>query len=389
VAGCGALKRPPLALLLLHLALMPPRQAAAAAPADAAASCPVGACSRCRPRPALLTAEVLAGLLAALLAFGCRQGAPPPAAARDEQRRPPAAAEGGGYPRVHIRNVHMMFDPEVVLEVRELYGRMQPTRRGEIPFFDDPTSFRIEIDGATTAISTASMAALLNHFTFAYPGAPLKGLTIEPRDGKLLQKGTLHKQVDVPFEMTGELSLRPDGRLRLHPTAIKVAGIPAKGLLDALGLELVKLIKVREDRGVAIEGDDLLLDANRLMPPPAVSGRIRSACLEGDRIVLEFGGDRRPERLEPPIAVPNYLYFKGGRLRFGKLTMHDTDLLLVDAQPADPFRFHLAQYARQLVAGYSRTMPNQGLVTFMPDADKIGRPLVPPPAGGREPGTAR
>ena len=139
---------------------MPPREAAAAAPADAAVSSPGGVCSRRRPRPVLVAAGVLAGLLAGLLAVGCRQGAPPqpPAAARDEQRLPPAAARGGGYPRVRIRNVHMMFDPEVVLEVREMDGRMQPTRHGEIPFFDDPTSFRIEIDSATTAISTASMA---------------------------------------------------------------------------------------------------------------------------------------------------------------------------------------------------------------------------------------
>jgi hypothetical protein len=359
-------------------------------PADLAASSLGSVCPCRRLRPALAIAGVLAGLLAGLLAVGCRQGAPPPAAAASgAQRVPPVAPRDGGYPRVRIRNVHMVFDPEVVLEVRELYGRMQPTRAGEIPFFDDPTSFRIEIDSATTAISTASMAALLNHYTFAYPGAPLKGLAIEARDGKLLQRGTLHKRVDVPFEMTGELSLRPDGRLRLHPTAIKVAGIPAKGLLDALGLELVELIKVRSDRGVALEGDDLLLDPNRLMPPPAVSGRLRSARLEGDRIVLEFAGNRQPKPLAPPLAVPNYLYFQGGRLRFGKLTMHDTDLLLVDGQPADPFRFHLAQYARQLVAGYSRTMPNQGLVTVMPDADKIGRPLVPPPAGGRDPGKAR
>jgi hypothetical protein len=34
-------------------------------------------------------------------------------------------------------------------------------------------------------------------------------------------------------------------------------------------------------------------------------------------------------------------------------------------------------------------MPNQGLVTFMPDADKVGHPLAPPPAGRRDPGTAR
>jgi hypothetical protein len=332
--------------------------------------------------PAVLLALSLAGLLGGVLAGGCRREAPAPPAATNEERRPlPAAGRAGGFPRLRMRNVHLMIDPEVVLEVRELDGRMRPARDGEIPFFDDPTSFGIEVDSATTAISTASMAGLLNHYTFAYPGAPLAGLTLEARDGKLLQKGTLHKTVDVPFEMTGELTVHADGRLRLHPVAIKVAGIPAKGLLDALGLELVKLIKVREDRGIAIEGDDLLLDLNRLLPPPAVSARVSAARLEGDRIVLDLAGNERPKALVPPLAdAPNYMYFRGGRLRFGKLTMHDTDLMLVDADPRDPFRFYLAQYARQLVAGYSRTMPNKGLITYMPDADKVGRPLAPPPA---------
>jgi len=54
------------------------------------------------------------------------------------------------------------------------------------------------------------------------------------------------------------------------------------------------------------------------------------------------------------------MYFRGGRLRFGKLTMQDTDLMLVDAAPADPFRFNLAEYARQLVAGYSKTLRTRG-----------------------------
>jgi len=71
------------------------------------------------------------------------------------------------------------------------------------------------------------------------------------------------------------------------------------------------------------------------------------------------------------------MYFRGGRLRFGKLTMQDIDLMLVDAAPADPFRFDLARYTRQRVAGYSKTMPDKGLVTFMPDADKTGRALSP------------
>jgi len=313
-------------------------------------------------------APVSLALAAVLLPPGHGSAASRPRAAR------PA---GGGSPSVRMRNVHMVVDPAVILEVRELHGRLAPARKGGIPFFDDPKSFRIEIDRATTAISTASMSALLNRYTFAYPGAPLRGLEISTHDGKLRQKGTLHKGVDVPFEMDGELSALPDGRIKLHPTAIKVAGVPAKRLLDALGLELMKVIKVRADRGVAIEGDDLLLDVNRLLPPPAVSGKVGAARLEGDRIVLEFFG-AEPRALKPSLPeARNYMYFKGGRLRFGKLTMQDTDLQIVDAAPDDPFRFDLSQYARQLVAGYSKTMPDQGLVSFMPDADKVDRPVKP------------
>jgi hypothetical protein len=276
-----------------------------------------------------------------------------------------------------MRNVHMVILPEVILEVRELHGQLMPARKGGIAVFDDPKSFGIRIDRATTAISTASMAALLNRYTFAYPGAPLRGLEISVHDGKLRQKGTLHKGVDVPFEMDGELSASADGRIRVHPTAIKVAGVPAKRLLDALGLELVKVIKVRADRGVAIEGDDLLLDPSHLLPPPQVSGKVGTARLEGDRIVLEWTGPA-PKILKPSLPeAKNYMYFHGARLRFGKLTMDDTDLQIVDANPDDPFLFNLAEYARQLTAGYSKTMPDKGLVSFMPDADKVDRPLKP------------
>jgi len=45
------------------------------------------------------------------------------------------------------------------------------------------------------------------------------------------------------------------------------------------------------------------------------------------------------------------MFFRGGVLRFGKLTMHDTDLMIVDAEPEDPFDSFLDQYNAQLVAG--------------------------------------
>jgi hypothetical protein len=316
-------------------------------------------------------------LVPAIALLALSQGGAAPLTAKAPGTTRSARAGSGESLWTQMRNVHMVVDPAVILEVRELHGRLVAARKGGIPFFDDPKSFRIEIDRATTAISTASMSALLNRYTFAYPGAPLKNIELSVHDGKLRQKGTLHKGADVPFEMDGELSALPDGRLKVHPTALKVAGLPVKRLLDALGVELVKVIKVRADRGVAIDGDDLLLDANQLLPPPAISGRVGAARLERDRIVLEFVGPA-PKALKPSLPeARNYMYFRGGRLRFGKLTMQDTDLQIVDTSPDDSFRFDLSQYARQLVAGYSKTMTDKGLVSFMPDADKVDRPVNP------------
>jgi hypothetical protein len=67
------------------------------------------------------------------------------------------------------------------------------------------------------------------------------------------------------------------------------------------------------------------------------------------------------------------MYFRGNELRFGKLTMHDADLQIVDKDPKDPFNFFLAYFSQQLVAGYSKTLVNKGLVAYMPDYDQVGK----------------
>jgi len=71
--------------------------------------------------------------------------------------------------------------------------------------------------------------------------------------------------------------------------------------------------------------------------------------------------------LVPPYKAQNYIYHQGGVLRFGKLTMTDADLEIVDQSPRTPFEFSLPDYNRQLVAGYSKNTPARGLIVFMPD----------------------
>ena len=67
------------------------------------------------------------------------------------------------------------------------------------------------------------------------------------------------------------------------------------------------------------------------------------------------------------------MYYRGKVLRFGKLTMMDADLQIVDADPDDPFDFDLAHLNEQLVAGESHNQPDFGLVTVMPDYSDMRR----------------
>lgn len=302
--------------------------------------------------------------------------ATPSAAAQSGTREAPARSRGG-YPRTEMKNVRLQAMPGVILEIRSLRGELRPTREGDVPFFDDPSTFEIRIDSAEIATSPQSLERLMNDVTFNYPKAPLKDLHITIEDGKVRQSGRLEKKIPVHFETLSEVSVTPEGKIRLHPVEIKAGGVGVKKLLDLLDVEMSEVIKTEEARGVALDGDDILLDPERLVPPPRIRGRLTEVRVEGDRIVQVFGGEGRD--LAPPDAdAKNYMYYKGGSLRFGKLTMDGADLQIVDADPGDPFYFYLKEYKKQLVAGYSRNTPSLGLIVQMPDFDQSGRPLKGP-----------
>jgi hypothetical protein len=277
-----------------------------------------------------------------------------------------------------MRGVNFRIDPQVVLEVRHLRGALEPTHEGKPPWFDDPGSFVLRIDAAEIAMTPASLAALMNHYLFAGPGAPVKDVTIEVRDGHLVQTSTLNKKVPIRATLEGDLSATPEGDLRFHPTKITAGKLPVKGLLDLLGVELADVIKSQEAKGMRVEKDDLILAPGRLLPPPHIHGRVTAVRIEEGRVVQIFGGDGNERPLKPSFPnARNYMYMNGGVLSFGKLTMNDADLQIIDADPKDPFDYFLSQYAKQLVAGYSRTLPNKGLVVYMPDSDKTGQQLKP------------
>jgi hypothetical protein len=288
----------------------------------------------------------------------------------------PAAAGAQSAPdhlvQVQMRNVAFHADSTIVLDIAYARGRLKRTAPDHPPYLDDKRSFVLALDTARIGISPAALSGLLNRYTFAYPGSPLRRLTITIDHGRLRQHGTMR---GISFDVVGDLSLTPAGELRLHPATIKAAGIKVGGLMKIFGLSLQKLVNAEHARGVRIEGDDFLLSPTRLLPPPAVEGRVGRVEVNDSQIVQIFrpAEGRAVDPLVLPIPkTPNYMFFRGGVLRFGKLTMDDTDLFIEDAAPEDPFDFWLDRYNDQLVGGGSRNTRDHGLIVEMPDFAKLG-----------------
>lgn len=281
---------------------------------------------------------------------------------------PPSTPQGDAV-QVQMHNVMYHFSDGVVVHLRDVGGALVPARAGQVPVFDDKQSFSLQISAAEIAMDPKSLANVLNSNVFAGKDAPLKDIDVRIEKGRLKVKGKLHKKGDIGFETEGQLSATADGKIRLHAEKIRALHLPVKGLMDLFGLDIADLIKTGKVRGVQAEKDDLILDPGEILQPPRISGKITDIHLDGNNIVQIFGEPKK----YPWIRIPaqNYMAYRGNRLQFGKLLMSETDMILIDPDPRDPFDFYLDRYKDQLVAGYTKIAASFGLRVYMVDFNKL------------------
>ena len=286
-------------------------------------------------------------------------------------------------PAVNLRNVADDCEPETgarlagSVEPHAAREQLTATLHGDSGpvVFDDKRSFVLHIDTAEVGLTGKDLSALLNGYVFKYRGSPLSHLTVTTSGSELVQKGRLRKGVEIPFEIHARVSVTPEGLIRLHPTKTVIFGADGDALMRALGLSLQKLMNLEGSHGASVKGNDILLRPDSLLPPPAIEGRVVAVRVEGDQLVQTFGpaaGETTPPPLVPPDgAASAFMYYRGGSLRFGKLTMLDAEMQIVDIARDATFGFDLDRYSAQLVAGYSRTLSDQGLEVFMRDVDDL------------------
>jgi len=296
------------------------------------------------------------------------------------QQSESGGAAASGAVHAAIKNVDFHLTDRIVVHIDTLSGTLVPAQPGQIPVFDDKNSLLFNVDTANITLGTAALTNDLNDYVFGKPGAPLKNLSASIKGDQLIIKGLLVSKGGVPFESAGTVSVTPDGQVRVHTAKVKAVGIPVKGLMDLLGVETSNLLSTKKVEGVTVDKDDLILDPEAILPPPQIHGRLVAIALKNGAIELKFDSgskDAGHAEITSTCGGRNFLAFKGGTVRFGKLTMVDTDLELIDSQPADPFDFSLDHYAEQLAGGYAKVTPKGGLCAHVPDLNKLKRNAAP------------
>ena len=272
-----------------------------------------------------------------------------------------------------MKNVDFHLTDGIVVHIASLRGELIADH-GDMPVFDDKSSFHVDIDSGTIVVSTTALTNDMNEFVFARPDAPLRKLSVTTQGNQLVLKGILPGKGGIPFESAGTPTVTPEGFIRVHTVKMTALHLPIKGLMDLVGLDTADMINTKKIKGLTIDKDDLILDPQELLPPPQMRGHLSSLQVQSGGITLVFvsqnpKGDRAA--ITSTCGGRNFQSYKGGSIRFGKLTMTDADMELIDSSPADPFDFSIDHYMKQLAAGYSKITSHQGLCVYMPDFNKV------------------
>jgi hypothetical protein len=263
--------------------------------------------------------------------------------------------------------------PSFRIYVRWLKGQLTRSRRNVIPSFDDPDSFYLDIQTGVLRANVGDINNFLN--SGALPNSPLKNIKFSGDGSQIKLNATLHKVLPLPIQLTGTLSSNRDGRIQIHVTKIDVLKLPFKWLMGDFHVTIADLFHPGNLPGIQVSGNDIFFETTQLLPPPHIRGQLTTVHVVNPDLELIYGnGTEDVERVE---QWRNFLRLTNGTIDFGKLTMNNVDLIMVDISKDPWFDLDLTNYQAQLVNGYTRMTPQAGLQIFMPDLRDIPQKASP------------
>ena len=316
----------------------------------------------------IILALTLALLCMTFLAF--RRGQPvadsPATAPLPITSNPAIQAPVSSLTNIYAHNLRLHQGPNFRIYVPWLRGQLVPARKGVAPSFDDTESFYLNV---TNGVVRANIGDVCNYLNATSHNTPLTDIQIAGSGNKVKITAKLHKVVTFPVELNGILQPVSGNRLEMHINKISVLKLPFKWLLGDLHLSLASFMKSGTVPGIEVSGNDIFFEPSVLLPAPHIRGTLSSVTFAGPDLQVIYGDTTKDvQRVD---QWRNFLRLHDGAINFGKLTMNNVDLIMIDISQDAWFDLDLANYQAQLVNGYTRMTPQAGLQIFMPNVSTL------------------
>ncbi len=285
-----------------------------------------------------------------------------------------------------IRHAFFRMAGGIGFDTKTLSALLIPTDPARPVTLDDPTSFVFKPLHGSVLMPESALIALFNQYLTDYSGTQMRNLTVRTADGgRLPVKGQTRKLpgLCLPFEMSGTVQLKAGHLFVYTPHQIKIAHLEAKGLLKAIRLQLSNLIQI-DTRGAALEGDDVVLDMNHSLSPPAQDVHVSSMKIDHQGVHLSFTSAFDPQWPEPIVDTESYILFGSGDVKTFRSLITNARMQLV-ARDGGKLDTSLYAYRRQIVHGHFKATPAGELVAYLAPYKPVNYPR---PAKPRNPAQA-
>ena len=167
----------------------------------------------------------------------------------------------------------------------------------------------------------------------------------------------------LPFHMEGSVRVEQGHLFVYEPSKIEVAKIEAKGLLESIRLQLSSLLDI-ETQGAEFSGNNVVLDLNHSLPPPAQDVNVANMSIDEAGVHLTFSSDFNPEFPPTIVDSDSYVMIQGGDIKTFRAVITEARLQMV-AQDGGKLDASLYSYREQILAGLFDATPAGELVAYL------------------------
>lgn len=217
--------------------------------------------------------------------------------------------------------------------------------------FDDPTSFSLHVHQGEIILSSAALDALFNEHVFNFSGATIRNVKTSTQPGFLTLKGEMFRGRWIPFTMKGKITLKDGHLLYYTPSTVNVNGLDTTQVLAAANVKLNELLTIKAP-GTELVGSTIILDANKLFPPPQLFMKITSVNIQNNGLVLKFNDGYSAKFPKSMNSSTSFMMVRGGDVKFLRTMPLNAFVQIDSIEPGKKLDFCLYRYRDQLARGY-------------------------------------